>query len=134
MKPEKKKKIERELEQIKRMQSISDIIDRSSSENTLLYTSSRENESLGDNAIDKMLNKMASRENEHEIRVVEDLSKGPARSEPHRTARTASRPKQRHHAVAKRHRAGASHKHSTHLVHRAKAKAHVRASSAKKRR
>lgn len=73
---EKRKKIEKELEQIKRMQSITDVIDKSNSENTLLYTSSRENESLSDDVIDNMLTRMTEgRETDRNIRVVEGLSK-----------------------------------------------------------
>lgn len=89
MKPDKKKKISRELEQIKRMQSINDIMDRSSSENTLLYTSSRENESLNEDTIDKMLNRMAGRESEREIRMVEGMDRGVRSGRPGHRSRPA---------------------------------------------
>lgn len=72
----KKKKMEEELKQIRRLQSIKDVIDRSSAENTLLYTSSRENDSMSEDVIDNLLNRMSSdREANQDIRVVESLSK-----------------------------------------------------------
>jgi uncharacterized membrane protein YccC len=67
--------MEKELEQIKRIQSINDVITKNSSENTLLYTSSRENESLSDDVIDNMLNRMSGQESERNIHIVESLTR-----------------------------------------------------------
>lgn len=72
----KRKKLNSEIEQIKRMQSIRDIINRTSSENTLLYTSSRENESLSDDTIDRMLSKMTGKESGQELHLIEGFAKG----------------------------------------------------------
>ena len=57
------------------MQSIKDVIDRGSSENMLLYTSSRENESLNEDMIDSMLNQVEKYKNEDkDVTVVENLT------------------------------------------------------------
>ncbi len=114
-----KKKMEKELEQIKRMQSINDIIDRGSSENTLLYTSSRENESIGDDAIDNMLNRMAGKENEREIRMVEGIGKVSAsRRERGRSGATARRA---HHARPARHKKPINNSKHPHRATRSRA-------------
>lgn len=94
MASEKKRKIAKELEQIRRMQSIKDVIDRSNSENTLLYTSSRENDSVSDDVIDNLLSKMSEdRETERNIRMVEGMTKetGNGRSERSRSVRRGRR-------------------------------------------
>lgn len=72
---DKAKRVKKELEQIKRIQTIKDVIDKNSSENLLLYTSSRENESLSDDVVDTMLNQMSGgKESDRNIKVVENLT------------------------------------------------------------
>lgn len=72
----KKKKVQEELDSIKRLKSINDIINKANAENTLLYTSSRENEYLSDTTVDNLLNKITSDKHENEdIRIVEGLTK-----------------------------------------------------------
>ncbi len=71
----KRNRTKKELDQIKKMQSIKDVIDRGSSENMLLYTSSRENESLNDDVVDGMLNQMVQDKRANkDIDVIENLT------------------------------------------------------------
>ncbi len=72
----KKKKLDRELEQIRRMQSINDIINKSNLENQLLYSSAtREGEAANDSITDNILNNsMDDKIINKDLRVIEEIT------------------------------------------------------------
>ncbi len=78
----KKKKLDRELEQIKRMQSINDIINKSNLENQLLYSSAtREGEAANDSIADNILNNSIDNKIiNKDLKVIEDITSEDAKN------------------------------------------------------
>ena len=70
----KRKALDRELEKIRRMQSINSVLNKGNMENLLLYTSSKEGEAVSDTVMEGMLNELEKDRNvDKNISVIENL-------------------------------------------------------------
>ncbi len=70
----KRRALDKELEKIRRMQSINSVLNKGNMENLLLYTSSKEGEAVSDTVMEGMLNELEKDRNvDKNISVIENL-------------------------------------------------------------
>ncbi len=114
MQNDRRKRLQKELESIRRIRSINGVIDRSNAENTLLYTSSRENEPLSETVVDNLLERITKGKGaEEDIKIVESLTK---------EGKDARITKHRHVTISPANRKGARLKRKVHMIKHRKPK------------
>ena len=73
--PVKKKANEKGFEDVLKLKTINEVLNRGSLENLLAYGSSRDNEAASENAADSLLNQIEKeRNNSHDITIIENLT------------------------------------------------------------
>lgn len=74
--PVKRKTSSKGLDEIRRLQTINDVLNRGSLENLLSYGSAKDSEAASENAADNLINQIASdKSNNRNITIIENLTK-----------------------------------------------------------